>query len=100
NATMPYIIYGVQGGGSTNTTPRDDLDVLETVKCVASSAAKARVVSELIRAALHRQQDDVTMDDGWRWYWLSPAQIVSYVENAERLQIYHEGATYRIRAAK
>jgi hypothetical protein len=98
--TPPYVIYNVAGGGSTNTSPRDDLDVLYTVKCVAADPTKARDVAELCRVALHQQHNGFTMDDGWGCYWLAQEQMVSYVENKEQAQFYHEGANYRIRAAK
>jgi hypothetical protein len=100
NKEPPYIIYGLAGGGDTNTSPRADLDVLYTAKCVAVNPAQARTVANLIRDALHQQKDNFTMDGGWGCYWLAQEQLVSYIENKEQVQFHHKGANYRIRAAK
>lgn len=102
-AALPYIEFGLSAGGSDNQSPRDELDVIVLVKCVAtdtnsaSGAATAKQVADLIRAALH--EVDLTMDAPWNAYRCQHESAFVYTENEDRVQYTHAGGNYRVRAA-
>ncbi len=97
-ATMPYIIYDLAGGGDTNDTPRDMLDVRVTVRAVSQSSTTAGSIAGAVRDALHRQA--LTFDDGWKHIACQHSVVIDYEERVEGQQFYHAGGTYRIRASK
>lgn len=98
SAIFPYILMDWVEGGDANLTPTDMLDVSVQVKCVASDAATAQTVQNLIRQALHQQM--LTMSDGWSVYAVTHTSVVYLVEQAEKRQFYHAGGTFRIRASR
>lgn len=97
-ATLPYIVMNGIGGGSTNETPRDALDLQIQVKAVAADGASATTLERLIFEALHRQA--LSYDSPWRHLDCEHEGLFYFVENAERKQYHHAGGTYRIRASK
>ena len=103
-AGLPYVLVTHNSGGSTNRSPRDDVDLLFSVKCVAvdasgsSGAAVAKAVSDATRAALHRAT--LTLDAPWNAYTCEQGDVFFYAENEDRVTYYHAGALYRVRAAE
>jgi hypothetical protein len=97
-AALPYIAFDINAGGSTNRSPRDELDVVLAVKCVARTGAQAAQVADLIRGALHNA--DLTLESPWNAYRCQHQNPLSYVENTERGQYHHTGGTFRVRAAQ
>lgn len=103
-APLPYILLFQSAGGSTNRTPRDEFDLVVTVKCVASddaaggtSGAKvAKTTADLIRTALHGVT--LTLDSPWAAYDCQHETTFVYVDNDDRQQYVHAGGTYRVRA--
>lgn len=103
-APLPYILIFQSAGGSTNDTPRDEFDLVVTVKCVAvddavagtSGAKVAKSTADLIRAALHNAT--LTLDSPWSAYDCEHETAFSYVDNEDRQQYVHAGGTYRVRA--
>jgi hypothetical protein len=100
SAARPYIVITEASGISVNRTPRDETDVVLIVKCVADTALKAADVRDLIRARLHRNSDNLSLDNSWSAYWMTEEGRFLYAENVDRKQVYHGGANYRIRASK
>lgn len=102
NAALPYVLVAVSGGGSPNETPRDELDLMVTVKCVAqdttsaSGAATAKQMADAIKTALH--EVDLALDSPWEAYRCQHEGAFVYSENVDRVQYTHAGGTYRVRA--
>lgn len=103
-AALPFIEVSVTAGGSPNSSPRDEFDLMVTVKCVAtdnpsagtSGAKVAKQMADAIRAALHNVT--LTLDSPWQAYDCEHESAFIYVDNEDRIQYTHAGGTYRVRA--
>lgn len=97
-AALPHIAFFLSGGGSTNDTPRDSLDVLVTVRATAADGATATQVADAVRAALH--DADLTLESPWAAYRCQHTTPFYYVETTDRVSYHHAGGVFRVRAAK
>ncbi len=95
----PYVIFGFQGGGEEQQSTRlDDMEVVYRVVGLATSNAQAGAIDAAIRGALHTKTLTVTG-------WTTTAEVRrgamwQLVENVEGIQVYQQGAMYRIRLHK
>lgn len=96
-ATLPYVLITIAGGGDLNRTPTREIDVMVQVKAVATTALKAATCADLINSRLH--DTTFSMNTPWVVYRCEHDEAFMYVENAERKQYWHAGATYRLRAS-
>ena len=93
---LPYMIVSLASGGSNNRTPRDEIDITLTVKCVADSAVMAVQLADLIRVRLH--DTDLTLDPPWAAYRCQQGTPFIVVEHSEHRRYWHAGGNYRVRA--
>jgi hypothetical protein len=99
NATLPYVVYNVQGGGDTNISPNRAKDLLVWVRAYTAESAKAAaLIDNQVDALLHNGTITVT---GWTNYWLARETDLATVENPpDGSKIYHAGGLYRVRLAQ
>lgn len=97
-AALDYIIYHLSGGGDTNDTPRDALDVRVVVKGVSGSSTDAGSIATAIREALHRKE--ISYEGGWKHIACQHESIVEYEERVAGQQFFYAGGIYRLRASK
>lgn len=90
----PYIIFQYVGGGDENQTALDTRDEVWLVKAVTDDHSSAHSLAAAIRAALHQQSLSLS---GWGHLTTQQLDHVWQVENLSRQQIYHAGASFRIR---
>lgn len=92
---LPYVIFNWQGGGDENLTPSRMVNEVWTVKGVADTLAKAKLIAEDIDGALHMQTLTVT---GWTNFLCRREDSLRYQEVDEAGNpIWNVGALYRIR---
>ena len=96
NATYPYVVFSLQGGGDINITPSRQKDMLYFVRGYSkTSSAHAGSIDTQIDSALHGKTITVT---GWANFWTART---SDFENTEKLpngdKIFMAGGFYRIR---
>lgn len=97
DASLPFIVVGYASGGEENDTPTDSFDMDITVKVVTVNSSDSSSIAETIRSTLHRQT--LTFDT-YTTVKVTHTNVIDYVENAERVQYWHCGGIYRIRASK
>ena len=95
-SSYPAVVFGHQGGGDANQTPRRSKNVLYTIKAVSNLSMKAAgEVDALIDDLMHEHTLTVA---GWDNYWTMREQDVRFVETtAEGSNFWHVGGIYRIR---
>lgn len=93
----PYVVFQYVGGGDENQTALDSRNELWQVKALSDNHAAAHSLAAAIRSALHRQPLSVT---GWRHLWTIQEDSIWRVESHAHEQLYHAGATFRIRLHK
>lgn len=54
-AALPFVVFSWAGGGNTNMSPASGQEVVEFIRCYASTAAAAGSVDSLILTALHNK---------------------------------------------
>lgn len=97
-AAMPYVVINIAGGGDENLSPRETINVVVAIKTVATNAGTAAAVADLIKARLHDADGSITMTDSWAAWRCTHEAAIFYVENADRVQYWHAGGNYRLRA--
>lgn len=95
---LPYIIFTFAGGSDDGDTLLDSADFMYYIKGVANTAQEAGQIAAAIRDALHNQT--FNLDDGWSVYHCQQKELISQVENVDRSQYHHRGASYRIRISQ
>ena len=93
----PYVVFQYIAGGDENQTALDSRNELWQVKAVSDNHAAAHTLADAIRAALHRQVLSVS---GWHHLWTVQTDHVWMIEPVAHRQVYHAGATFRIRLYK
>lgn len=98
-ADYPLVVFGHQGGGDENLTPRRMKSLVYQVQAVsADSMLAAGAVDAAIDELLHGQTLSVS---GWQTYWLARERDFSYTEvTPDSRTLYHAGGQYRIRLSK
>jgi len=96
SASLPYVVFSVQGGGDENQTANRTKNLLEFVRAYASSNAQAGSIDAQIDTALHLSP--FTGVSGWTNIWLAREQDLELVENPPTgSQVFMNGAIYRVR---
>lgn len=93
-ATLPYIVYNVQGGGDVNDTPNRLKNLVVSVRAYATANARAGSIDSQIDTALHLVPfSNVT---GWTNIWLARETDIETVENPPTgSQVFMNGGLYR-----
>jgi hypothetical protein len=94
-ATLPYVVYSVQGGGDVNDTANRLKNLLVFVRAYATTNARAGSIDAAIDTALHLVPfSSVT---GWTNIWLAREQDLETVENPPTgTQVFMNGGLYRM----
>lgn len=102
-AAPPFVVFGLNAGGTINTSATDYVDMRYMVKAVAAAgdvgknaAEEAALIAEAIREVLHEQ--DFAMDAPWQLVRCQHMSVIQYVTNEDRRQYWHAGGIYRVRA--
>lgn len=95
--SLPAVIISMAGGSERNETPRRSVDLVYSVKAIATTAYTAGQIAEQIDAALH----DATLTvSGWGNYWTAREGVYQYLETDPAGHTFgHAGAQYRVRIA-
>lgn len=94
NATTPYLVYNVQGGGARNDNPHDTRDVVYTIRAFGASLRAAGSVDLQVSTLLHRGSLSVS---GYTFVTCRRETEIELVEDAPNGQSYFlVGAMYRI----
>jgi hypothetical protein len=98
-ASLPSIVFQKQGGGHTPDTPRENVDIIYTVKVLSDNLQTAENIDQAITAALDRQ--DLSVGSGYADYGCFRIGHVHFMEGLIGGSIiYHVGGMYRILASK
>lgn len=93
-ATLPYIVYSVQGGGDTNDTNNRLKNLVLFVRAYATTNARAGSIDGAIDTALHLVP--FTGVTGWTNIWLAREEDLETVENPPTgSQVFMNGGLYR-----
>ena len=99
NATLPYCIWSLQGGGDDNDTANRTKNLVLFVRAYSGvSALQAGSIDAQIDTALHLVPLTVS---GWTDFWLAREEDLETVETEPNGQkIYMQGGFYRARLDK
>ena len=96
NATLPYVVWNVQGGGDVNDTPTRLKNLVLYVRAYTAGpngAAQGGSIDAQLDTALHLNPLTVS---GWTNIWLARETDIELVEtNPTGQQIYATGGLYR-----
>jgi len=95
-AALPYVIFGLQGGGDENIISIRMKNTPYSIKAVSDVNAKeAGQIDAEIDTLMHGVELTVT---GWDNFWCRREADFDYVEaTPEGRNIWHDGGVYRIR---
>lgn len=93
-ASLPYVVFNIQGGGDTNDTANRLKNLVVFVRAYSvNSAAQAGSVDAQIDTALHLAPLTVS---GWTNLWLARETDLETVENEPNgRQVFMSGGLYR-----
>ncbi|MFA5208299.1 MAG: DUF3168 domain-containing protein [Candidatus Paceibacterota bacterium] len=96
NASYPYVVFNLQGGGETNETPNRESNVIYYIRGYSkTSTANAGNIATQIDSLLHGKTLTIT---GRNNFWTARE---GEIENTEILsngdRVYNAGALYRVR---
>jgi hypothetical protein len=96
NATMPFIVFNLQGGGDENFDQHRTKNLVYFIRGYSQvSAAQAGSIDTAIDAAMHLQTLTPT---GWSNFWTAREEDLTAVENSPSGQkIWMAGGFYRIK---
>lgn len=93
-ATLPYIVWNIQGGGDTNDTANRLKNLVVFIRAYATTNAVAGSIDTQIDTALHLVP--FTGVSGWTNIWLAREQDLETVENPPTGgQVFMNGGLYR-----
>lgn len=93
-ATLPYIVWNVQGGGDTNDTSNRLKNLVIFIRAYASTNARAGSIDAAIDTVLHFVP--FTGVTGWTNIWLARETDLETVENPPTgSQVFMNGGLYR-----
>lgn len=98
SAARPYIVFYMSSGGDTQSVPNELIDVRIGIKAVAVSGTAAGNIASAIRDALNNQE--LNYGSGWKHIDCRETGLIDFVETVDRVQYYHSGGLYRLRASK
>ena len=96
NASYPYVVFNVQGGGAENINPSDLGNYLYYVRCYTeTSATNASQIHDQIKALLDKQTLTVT---GFTNIWTRYETEIEFADEQQNATpVYSDGGLYRIR---
>lgn len=96
NATLPYAVFSVQGGGDENLDAHRTKNIIYFIRAYSQvSEAQAGSIDAQIDAAMHMQSLSVS---GWANFWTAREEDLSAVETLSNGQkIWMNGGYFRIR---
>ena len=96
DATYPYVVFNVQGGGAENINPSDLQNYLYYVRCYTeTSSTNASQIHDQIKALLDKQTLTVT---GYTNLWTRFESEIEFADEQQNgVPIYSDGGLYRIR---
>ena len=94
-AVLPYVVFGLQGGGDENFSPHRTKNMVEFVRAYSGvSASEAGTIDAQIDPLLHNQSLSVT---GWTSVYTVREQDLELVENPPSgSAVYMNGGMYRV----
>jgi hypothetical protein len=94
-ASLPYIVFNVQGGGDDNLDKRRTKDLVYFIRAYSQvSKAQAGSIDAAVDTALHLQSLSVS---GWANYWTAREEDLAAVEYPPSSQpIFMVGGFYRV----
>lgn len=93
-ATLPYIVWNVQGGGDVNDTSNRLKNLVIFIRAYATTNARAGSIDAAIDTALHFVP--FTGVTGWTNIWLARETDLETVENPPTgSQVFMNGGLYR-----
>lgn len=93
-ATLPYLVYSLQGGGDTNDTANRLKNLVIFVRAYATTNARAGSIDAAIDTALHLVP--FTNVTGWTNIWLARETDLETVENPPTgSQVFMNGGLFR-----
>jgi len=95
NATLPYIVWNIQGGGDENLTQNRTKNLVMFIRAYSeNSAAAAGSIDAQIDTALHLTPLTVS---GWTNIWLAREQDLETVQlEPSGKQFFMAGGLYRV----
>lgn len=100
-ASPPYVVFGLNGGGDDNDNPHRAKSLVYSVKAVGTAGfANAGSIDAQIDAALHHA---TLSPSGWTNFWTARESDFRFVEtptDAGGRRFYHAGGLYRVRIAQ
>lgn len=97
-ATMPMIVFLLNGGGADNDTALDSADLRYAIMGVSDNQRQAVQIADAIRSALHEQT--MAIDSPWTVYRVQESGAIAYVDDVDGKPFYRRGGIYRIRVSK
>lgn len=96
NATMPFIVFNVQGGGDENLDRHRTKNLVYLIRAYSQvSKAQAGSIDAAIDTALHLQ---TLNPSGWANFWTARTEDLSLVDNPPSGQkIWMVGGLYQVR---
>lgn len=101
NATLPYVVFNVQGGGDDNETAHRTKNLVVFIRGYAEGMGAKKTAGSIdaaIDTALHLSSFTVS---GWSNFWLAREEDLETVENPPSgSPIFMVGGLYRVRIEK
>ena len=99
NATLPYVVFNIQGGGDENLTPKRRKNLIVYVRAYSGvSALNAGPIDTQIDTLMHGGTISVS---GWANIWLNRENDIELVDNTPSgKKIWMQGSYYRTRIEK
>ena len=99
NATLPYVVFNIQGGGDENQTPKRRKNLIVYVRAYSGvSALNAGSIDTQIDTLMHGGTISVS---GWANIWLNRENDIELVDNTPSgKKIWMQGGYYRTRIEK
>lgn len=96
NASLPYIVYSIQGGGDENLDRHRTKNTVYFIRAYSQvSLAQAGSIDAAVDTALHLQ---TISPSGWSNFWTAREEDLTAVENLESGdKIWMSGGLYRVR---
>ena len=96
NATLPYIVWNIQGGGDENLTQNRTKNLVLFVRAYSgNTAAEAGSIDDQVDAAL--SNDAPLSVSGWTNIWLAREQELETVQlEPSGRQVHMAGGLYRV----
>ena len=96
NATLPYVVWNIQGGGDENLTQNRTKNLVMFIRAYSeNSAAQAGSIDDQVDAAL--TNSNVLTPSGWTNIWLAREKDLETVQlEPSGNQFFMAGGLYRV----